>query len=416
MSRHIFKLFSIIVVLCCILAAVYYYPTMFEQPNAGGNPPGEPSLPGGETPDEPDTPSDEPSDPEPPKDDPTPDNPPEQDPPRQDPPNQDPPATPEPINLIVELKGKYYTYAEMKTDLAELSARYPAHMTYRSYGVSADGRNLYVATLGNPDAEKQVIITAGMHAREYVNPYVIMRQLEYYLQNYETLTYRGQALSELMDKVCFVIVPMTNPDGITLAQEGISALRTPALRQQLTNLLGGLGISGSARIDAYLNKEWKSNVRGVDINRNFNALWGEHNDGTYVPGNKNYKGPMALSEPETAALVALTESLSNPVASVCMHMQGQVIYWRCFQEGELLEQNRRLAEIAQSVTGYYMVNENQTEPSYSNWTILAHSIPTITVETGLSTYPLNTSAMADGIFSRNRDLWVALAYEYANQQ
>jgi len=118
----------------------------------------------------------------------------------------------------------------------------------------------------------------------------------------------------------------------------------------------------------------------------------------------------------TAALVALTESLSNPVASVCMHMQGQVIYWRCFQEGELLEQNRRLAEIAQSVTGYYMVNENQTEPSYSNWTILAHSIPTITVETGLSTYPLNTSAMADGIFSRNRDLWVALAYEYANQQ
>lgn len=404
-----------IVVLCGILASVYFYPTMFEQPDAGGNTPNEPSLPGGETSDEPDTPPDEPSSPEPPKDNPTPDTPPEQDPPQQDAPNQDPPATPEPISLIVELKGKYYTYAEMKTDLAELSARYPVHMTYRSYGVSADGRNLYVATLGNPDAQKQVIITAGMHAREYVNPYVIMRQLEYYLQNYETLTYRGQTLSALLDKVCFVIVPMTNPDGITLAQEGISALRTPALRQQLTKLLGGLGISGSARIDAYLNKEWKSNVRGVDINRNFNALWGDHNDGMYVPANKNYKGPMAVSEPETAALVALTESLSNPIASVCMHMQGQVIYWRCFQEGKLLEQNRRLAEIAQSVTGYYMVNENQTEPSYSNWTILAHSIPTITVETGLSTYPLNTSAMADGIFSRNRDLWAALAYEYANQ-
>jgi g-D-glutamyl-meso-diaminopimelate peptidase len=419
MKKSIFILFAIILVLCGILAAIYIDSLPADEPDTGGDVQGEPSTPG----DEPDTPVDQPSDPAPndPQEpevpvDPPVDEPAEpSDPAPEEPAPEAPPAQPAPVEGIVALKGKYYTYAEMKTDLAELAARHPDHMSYRSYGVSADGRNLYVVTLGNADAEKQVIITSGMHAREYVNPYVIMSQLEYYLENYDTLTYQGQALSALLEKVCFVIVPMANPDGITVAQEGISALRTPALREQLTGMLKSLGITGSARIDAYLNKEWKSNVRGVDINRNFNALWSDYYSGMNVPTYKNYKGPMPVSEPETAALVTLTESLSNPVASVCMHMQGQVIYWRCFQQGTLLEQNRRLADIAQAVTGYLVDNDNQTEPSYSNWTILAHQIPTITVETGLSTYPLNTAYMANGIFDKTRLLWAALACEYANQ-
>jgi g-D-glutamyl-meso-diaminopimelate peptidase len=419
MKKSIFILFAIILVLCGILAAIYIDSLTADEPDTGGDVQGEPSTPG----DEPDTPVDQPSDPAPndPQEpeapvDPPVDEPAEpSDPAPEEPAPEAPPVQPAPVEGIVALKGKYYTYAEMKTDLAELAARHPDHMSYRSYGVSADGRNLYVVTLGNADAEKQVIITSGMHAREYVNPYVIMCQLEYYLENYDTLTYQGQALSALLETVCFVIVPMANPDGITISQEGISALRTPALREQLTGMLKSLGITGSARIDAYLNKEWKSNVRGVDINRNFNALWGDYYSGMNVPTYKNYKGPMPVSEPETAALVTLTESLSNPVASVCMHMQGQVIYWRCFQQGTLLEQNRRLADIAQAVTGYLVDNDNQTEPSYSNWTILAHQIPTITVETGLSTYPLNTAYMANGIFDKTRLLWAALACEYANQ-
>jgi hypothetical protein len=120
-----------------------------------------------------------------------------------------------------------------------------------------------------------------------------------------------------------------------------------------------------------------------------------------------------MSEGESAYLVALTESLSNPVASVCAHSQGEIIYWRCFQEGTLEIENKRLAQIAQKVTGYAIIDDNQTEPSYSNWTILAHGIPTITVETGLGGYPQNHGTMASGIYDRNRDLWAAVAAAYA---
>ena len=344
---------------------------------------------------------------------------PDQDAPGEESPPKDPPSNPNPPQedvetAIVELKGTYYTYNEMKEDMALLAARYPDTMSYRSYGVSADGRDLLCATLGNPDAPAQVIITAGMHAREYVNVFVVMRQLEYYLQNYETATYRGRTMRELFDEVSFVIVPMANPDGITLAQEGLSALRSKTLRETVRSICRSLGITGDAAINKYLNNYWKSNARGVDINRNFDALWAEHYDGVGQPAVKNYKGTAPLSEYESAYLAILTESLSNPVASVCVHSQGEIIYWRCFQEGVLEIQNRRLAELTSTITGYAIIDEHQTEPSFSNWTILEHSIPTITVETGIQGYPQNHVTMWEDIFDDVRDLWAALALEYGD--
>jgi hypothetical protein len=101
------------------------------------------------------------------------------------------------------------------------------------------------------------------------------------------------------------------------------------------------------------------------------------------------------------------------VASVCLHSQGEIIYWRCFQQGAFEVENKRLAQIAKKVTGYAIIDDNQTEPSYSNWTILAHGIPTITVETGLMGYPQNHGTMASGIYDRTRDLWAAMAVAYA---
>lgn len=412
-TKHIYPLLCLIVVLAGVLAVFHFNPSILQSlpwlspsdPPAIEQPDNEPPV---ENPPVDNPPVENPPDDNPPDDNPPDENPPDDNPPDDNPPDDNPPDdTPQ---SIVTLTGYYYTYANMKSDLAELAERYPDTMSYRSYGISADGRDLYVATLGNPSAQKQVIITAGMHAREYVNSFVVMRQLEYYLENYDTVTYDGHLLRDLFDEVCFVIVPMTNPDGITLAQEGIDAIRNEALQQTVRDICA---TSSTKVLNDYLNMYWKSNARGVDLNRNFDALWDEHNDVVGRPAAKNYKGTSAVSEVETAYLVALTESLSNPVASVCVHSQGEIIYWRCFQEGAFEAENKRLAQIAQKVTGYAIIDDNQTEPSYSNWTVLAHGIPTITVETGIMGYPQNHSTMASGIFDRNRDLWAAVAAAYA---
>lgn len=342
---------------------------------------------------------------QPPVDEPTVDEP-------QQPPIEQPPAD-EPLAPIVTLSGSYYTYAQMSAQLAALSTRYSDILQMRSYGVSADGRDLYVATLGDPNAPRQIIITAGMHAREYVNCFVVMRQMEYYLEHYDTVLYGGKTPRELFSKVCLVIAPMTNPDGITLAQEGIDAIRSDALREGIERMAR---LSG-ADIDRYLNLNWKSNARGVDINRNFDILWEQYRvSASYtVPAFKEYKGENINSEPEARALVALTESLSDPAASICVHSQGNIIYWRCDPSSELWAENLRLAEITQTITGYQIIDENQTdaqtEPSYSNWTVFVHGIPTVTVENGVGGYPQHYG-MADGFLNKNRDLWAAVALEY----
>lgn len=337
------------------------------------------------------------------------------DPPVEPQPDDDPAVLP--ADPIVSLTGDRYTYTDLQADLEALAGQYPEAFTYRSFGTSADGRSLYVATLGDPNADKQIIVTAGMHAREYVNCYVIMRQMEHYLANYDTGTYQGVTYRTLFDEVALIVVPMCNPDGITIAQEGIRAVRSSHLRSLVRDIYERENGQGGLSIDDFLNKYWKANARGVDINRNFDALWSQHNDRVNQVASSNYKGAMAASEPETAALVRLSQELSGPVASICVHHQGEWLYWRCeqpgtfSQTGALLQDNQRLVYLAKDITDYYVDPEDQTEPSYSNWTILAMGIPTITVETGISTYPLSYG-LADGIFEKTLPLWPATALAY----
>ena len=42
-------------------------------------------------------------------------------------------------------------------------------MTILRFGYTADGRELLDVVIGNPAAEKDVIIQYSMHAREYIN-------------------------------------------------------------------------------------------------------------------------------------------------------------------------------------------------------------------------------------------------------
>ncbi len=409
-AKHAIPLLLVIALLIGVLYLFYTSPDLLDTVKSylpWENAPTDPTEP--INPDTPDQPN-EPKDPDTPDQPDEPKHPDATDPTDPDAPNA--PTEPEaPIDRpTVTVQDGRYTYQDMVEDLTSLAAEYGDLLRVDTYGASADGRSLYAATLGNADAPHQIVITSGMHAREYVNCYVVMRQLEYYLDNYDTMSYGGQSLRELLDRVCLVIAPMTNPDGITLAQEGLSSIRSASLRTSLEEM--ARAVVGAGDVDAYFNREWKTNARGVDLNRNFDALWSAHNDGVGRPTAKNYKGECPGSEVETAALVRLTEGLSDPVASICVHMQGEVIYWRCNQEGDFATENRRLAEIASSVTGYRIIDTNETEPSYSNWTILEHGIPTITVETGVSRYPLSY-ALSDGILRKNLDLWAAVACEYA---
>ena len=67
---------------------------------------------------------------------------------------------------IVDVSKRTYSYAEMVEDLSHLARLHSDYFSYHSFGTSVAGRELYVAVLGNPEASRQILVSAGIHGRE----------------------------------------------------------------------------------------------------------------------------------------------------------------------------------------------------------------------------------------------------------
>ena len=293
-------------------------------------------------------------------------------------------------NALVDCSKREYSYAEMEADLEELAELHPTRFSYRSFGKSVAGRELYVGILGNPNAKKQVLISAGLHGREYLTPLLVMKQLEFYLTYYDVGQYSRIPYATLFEEVCFYIIPMNNPDGIMLSQEGISSLTDPTLRATVEAIYYSdlsAGLTSQTNINKYL-QYWKANACGVDLNRNFDALWEKYFNYS-LPSFAQYKGPSAASEPETRATVELIESLPNLSAVLCIHSQGEVLYWNCGQEQTLLKSTLDFTEALADRTGYKIVEEQNNDASLSDWCALKKGLISVTIETGAGLCPLD---------------------------
>ena len=318
----------------------------------------------------------------------------------------------EATDTIVDSTKREYSYAEMYDDLAALSAAYPNRFTYESIGQSVAGREIYAICLGNPNAPRQILVSAGIHGREYLTPLLAMKQLEFYLRYWNVGAYNGIRYPDLFDRCAFYIVPMSNPDGIMLSQAGIDSITDTALRQKVESVYESdrrRGYTSQTDIDEYL-KFWKANANGVDLNRNFDALWADYR-GEPTESHKNYKGSSAASEPETRALAALTESLSNPVAVLCIHSQGEVLYWDCGQSQPLRDNTLTFTREIANQTGYTIVYEVNNDASFSDWCALNRGLIAITVETGIGSCPLFIDKFT-AIWTDNYDLLPLSAYYF----
>ena len=310
---------------------------------------------------------------------------------------------------IVDCRDAIYTYEEMVEDLSALALYYPEHFSYRPIGYSVLGRTLYVGVLGNPEAKEQVVVSAAIHAREYMTAMLTMKQLEYYLAYYDCGTYRGERYADLFERMCFYVVPMTNPDGVMLAEEGISSVGNAGVRETIEEIYAAdrkAGRTSEKTLDAYL-RYWKANAVGVDLNRNYDALWEEYS-AVSVPSATHYKGPRPASETETVAMMGLIDSLSDVRAVLCIHSQGEVLYWNCGQEDSLAADTLELTDAISRRNGYKVVLEQNNDASLSDWATLERGIPAVTIETGIGTCPLPYSQFLR-IWRDNFDLYALTA-------
>ncbi|RGY99446.1 M14 family zinc carboxypeptidase [Clostridium sp. AM58-1XD] len=298
--------------------------------------------------------------------------------------------------LIVETDPAVYTYENMEQDLQQMKNMYE-EMTVDSLGETMDGRQIYHVLLGNPASDRHVLITGSIHAREYMTTQLVMKQLDGFLKDQE-------AVNKYLGGIAVHVVPMINPDGVSISQFGLEAVRKDETRSYITDVI--MKKDGSAGTGNYF-KRWKANAHGVDLNRNFDALWDQY-VGSGHPSSDHYKGEAPGSEPEAAALIRLTETYPF-VRTVSYHTQGGVIYWYFGQTGKLKDDTEQFAKQVSAVTGYPLdANYQKLDPAgYKDWAISKKSIPSLTIEVGRETSPVPPAQFGE-IWNRNSGVWTVI--------
>jgi g-D-glutamyl-meso-diaminopimelate peptidase len=301
---------------------------------------------------------------------------------------------------IVQVKTTY-TYDEMMEDISELTQMYPSVVSACSIGTTALGRSIPCVTVGNPDAPYRIMVQASIHAREYICTQVVMNMIETYAQRFVT----GQN-ADMYSKVAFDVVPMANPDGVSIVQFGAASAANSPDTADFIEATGNIS-------------SWKANAMGVDLNRNFDIGWEAINQGVYAPSYALYKGVSSCSEAETVALE--TQAQSYPYAAyISYHMKGNIIY---YDEPGNTAQNSALgtsvAKAIASASGYKMKNLKScisatgdvVQGGFTDWIQLVLNRPAVTVEIG-SSLPPAAQPSADDIYNSNLNTWAAISDLY----
>ncbi len=193
------------------------------------------------------------------------------------------------------------------------------------YGYSFLGRELYAMHVGKTTG-KQFISVYAVHGREWITAKLALVHIK-------KGVYTGGW-----------IIPLANPDGAVISQT-----KYP---------------------------QWKANARGVDINCNFDAMWGSGVSNTTVRGAQNCVGDYPASEAETRALCAFTQKIA-PSVTLSWHTKGGEIYWEFAGKGD-----RRGAQILSKATGYSHKLIYGSAGGYKDWCLLKQNISAYTVECG----------------------------------
>lgn len=340
---------------------------------------------------------------------------------------------------IVDVSDALYTYDKMVEDIQELCAAYEACLSYEVVGNSVDGREIYEVCLGSLDAQHHIFVQAAIHGREYMTAQLVMRMLEYYGANYECGSYQGHSYRELLEHTAIHVIPMSNPDGVTISQLGTGALYHPEIEQLVydcylrdqMDLVLEEDMNGDWNWADYFQQEdydreaegkteiisfedyqrlWKSNANGVDLNNNFDAGW-EEIALRPQPAYGNYKGLYAVSEPETQVLVQ--EALKrNYEYFLSYHAKGQLIYYDVNgNTEETSEKSFALATDLQQIIKYKPVNTqkgyNVNLGGFGDWVQLQLQGASVTIENGRHPCPLGIEEF-DAIWYRNRESWAML--------
>lgn len=271
---------------------------------------------------------------------------------------------------------KEYDYYGRKKTIDSLAEKYK-FIRMSIIGKSCGGKGIPALKIGSGDS--YALIVAGIHGSERITSTVLLMYIEnlceairkdgYLCDIRVTKALRGRGV---------IFVPCLNPDGCDISLLGRKACGECADE-----------IEAQCRGDF---SHWNANLRGVDINHNFDAGWKELHKkerefGIIGPAPTRFGGHKPHSEPETLALVELCKR-QNIRHCMALHSQGEVIYWDYGRQTPA--KACKMAEILASSSGYALDVPISIAlgGGFKDWFIKEFSRPGFTVEIGSGKNPL----------------------------
>jgi carboxypeptidase T len=194
----------------------------------------------------------------------------------------------------------YHTPSQVLDKLASLAKAHPTMTEISTIGTTHRKRPIQAIVISTDPSDMNrpaLLFNAMHHARELMTTEVVLHMAEVLLRNYG----KDQEITHWLDTSRIILVPQVNPDGNQFVHDGQAMWRKNA---------------------------WESDGRtyGVDVNRNYPALWGSCNGSSIAKGNDSYRGPAAASEPETQAMMDLVKK-ERPVANISYHSFSEMILY-----------------------------------------------------------------------------------------
>jgi len=190
----------------------------------------------------------------------------------------------------------YPSYAQMIDEIKQLAEDHQ-HVSLATYGKSVEGRDLLVLKISKGKDKPAAWIGAVIHGNEWIGNRTAMN-IAHMLAKQDT-----KLAEKTLDEMDFYIAPCQNPDGY------YRTWQQPCEDD---------------------NRPCRKNANGVDLNRNF-PLPGKLTipidmAGSPEPDSIHYRGPEALSEPETRAIDRFFKEHPDIVAAISWHSYAAVMY------------------------------------------------------------------------------------------
>ncbi|MFZ2539069.1 MAG: M14 family metallocarboxypeptidase [Oscillospiraceae bacterium] len=278
------------------------------------------------------------------------------------------------------MQYNFYTsppnYRSYIKKLCELKRDFP-FLEVSSIGQSVLGREIYAIGIGN--MQNVTLFAGAFHAQEWLTCSLLVRYIEQLATSCkEKTTICGFGINQSLKQRGIVIVPMVNPDGVSIALEGASSAG------YLRNFVDSIMESS--------NRSWQANARGVDLNHNYNAGYKqlkelERSAGITSPSPRQYGGECAHSEPETRAMITLLQG-RNVETVYAFHSQGEEIFYEYGLNTP--PKSFYIAELLSKVSGYKLVKNDGlcSHGGFKDYFIDKFYRPGFTIEIGKGENPL----------------------------